>query len=402
MIASSSSTNYYATLALVAVASASSGIVAHKLWLKRKRNPETDHKQAHDIVWKCIGGSLQAAMLYAGDKLDLYSTLRSMCQEPRSSVTAIELAKETGYNQRWLREWLAQQASMGILQLLPGTGSDDASLQYRLPAAFADVLANPESKEYDIAMIGCVPSLVNRAKTMLPEAFRTGIGRPYDEPEVSDGIDRQHQIHIRDVLIPKVIPMVDDGAILSQLQQGCKVADLGCGAGNLALALARSFPASQVHGYEISNEALTIAAQNLARSKLSNAYFHNESEEPMDQMQGGFDIVTTFDVLHDAANPAELIQQVRKALKPNGVWLLADIPAAPSLRESIETKPSSAVYLGFSVCLCMSCSLSTKDGAGLGTLGFTVPVAEQMLKAGGFSSVSVVFENDSVRWFRVS
>jgi hypothetical protein len=83
-----------------------------------------------------------------------------------------------GYNQRWLREWLAQQAGMKVIRLLPGTGDDDASLHYRLPAATAEVLADPESKEYDISMIQMVPALVNRAKTMLPEAFVTGMGGP--------------------------------------------------------------------------------------------------------------------------------------------------------------------------------------------------------------------------------
>ena len=61
---------------------------------------------------------MQSSMLYIGDKLDLYATLRERCQEDGSSMTAVELAKLTGLNQRWLREWLAQQASMGILQFL--------------------------------------------------------------------------------------------------------------------------------------------------------------------------------------------------------------------------------------------------------------------------------------------
>lgn len=113
---------------------------------------------------------------------------------------------------------------MGMIKLLPGTGDDDASLHYRMPAATANVLANPDSSEYDIAMIQMVPALVNRAKTMLPEAFTTGVGRPYDEPDVAEAIDRQHTRHIRDIFIPDLLPKVLDGTILEKLEKGCKVA----------------------------------------------------------------------------------------------------------------------------------------------------------------------------------
>ena len=374
-----------------------------KVFEKRKRDPERNHTIAHELVWKCIGGAMQSSMLYIGDKLGLYTTLRECCQDNGSSITAVQLAKLSGFNQRWLREWLAQQAAMGILVLLPGDGNDDDSLHYRLPKATADVLANPSSKEYDIAMISCVPSLVNRAKTMLPEAFRTGIGRPYDEPEVAQGIDRQHAVHVRDIFIPKVVPMAEKGRVLKLLQDGCSVADLGCGAGNLVIAMARAFPNSNFHGFEVSKEALSIAAHNLAGSKLRNVFLHdaNEAENSLGDHENAFDVVTTFDVLHDAPNPEALIDQVRLALKSSGAWLLADIPAAPTMRDNIAN-PTAGLYFAFSTCLCMSCSLSTTDGAGLGTLGFSVPVAEKMLTAGGFTNIDVILENSNARWFVVS
>ena len=364
-------------------------------------DPETDYVFAHDKVWSCIGGSLQASQLYIGDRLKLYSVLREACTEPGSSVTAIDLAERTGLHQRWLREWLAQQAAMGVLKLLPGTGEDDADLRYRLPLAMAEVLANPESKEYDISMVAAVPSLVNRAKTMLPEAFATGIGRPYDEAEVAEAIDRQHQLEIREVVIPQVIPAANGGKALERMQKGCKVADLGCGAGNLILALAKTFPNSTFHGYEVSEQALSVGATHMARSKQRNASLIDANVNPLGTHEHQYDVIMTFDVLHDAPNPAELIQQVKKALKPGGVWILGDIPAKDTLRENIENNPKARVYFAFSTCLCMSCSLSTKDGAGLGTLGFTVPVAKKMLKEGGFSKVKVMLETPSARWFEV-
>ena len=398
------------TALLLAVGSALGGAAVYYADLLRLRSsrkeqdPEKDHSIAHALVWTCIGGAMHSSMLYIGDRLKLYETLRDCCGKDGSSVTAIELSERTGLNQRWLREWLAQQAAMGILLLLPGTYDDDESLRYRLPRATAEVLADASSKEYDIAMIQAVPSLVNRAKTMLPEAFRTGIGRPYDEPEIAEGIDRQHRTHIRDVFLPQVVPATANGRVLRMLEEGCLVADLGCGGGNLMIAMAQAFPNSTFHGFDVSKAALEICAHRIASLQLRNAFLHDakESAESLGDFKHMFDLVTTYDVLHDAPNPEELVAQVRIALKSEtGIWLLADIPSAPSIRENIAGNPAAGTYFAFSACLCMACALSVEGGRGLGTLGFSIPVATKMLKEGGFDSIRVIFENQFNRWFEV-
>lgn len=378
--------------------------------MHKKRDPETDPSSAHDAVWASIGGALQASQMYIGDRLQLYATLREACMKPGSSVTASELADKTGYHVRWLAEWLAQQASMGILVLLPpqpleqknNRSEGEEILRYRIPHATAQVLSNPDSPEYDISMISCVPSLVHRAKTMLPEAFSTGIGRPYDEPEVANGIDRHHRVEIRDILLPTIIPSIQSGALHQQLDQGCRVADLGCGAGNLVLALARQYPKSRVDGYEISEQALSIGATELAKSKLTNAFLVDANIDPLGNHKDDYEVLVTFDVLHDAPNPQELIRQARAALKSGGVWILGDIAGKSSVRENITRNVAAGTQLAFSTCLCMACSLSSEGGAGLGTLGFSIPVAEKMLLEGGFNSVRVIMETKkNTRWFEV-
>jgi 2-polyprenyl-3-methyl-5-hydroxy-6-metoxy-1,4-benzoquinol methylase len=292
---------------------------------------------------------------------------------------------------------------MKVIRLLPGTGDDDASLHYRLPAATAEVLADPESKEYDISMIQMVPALVNRAKTMLPEAFVTGMGRPYDEPDVAEAIDRQHRKHVRDIFIPEVLQTVMDGTIYKQLQEGCKVSDLGCGAGVMLISLAQTFPNSTFHGFEVSKVALEKAAFNLGKSRLKNVFLHdaNKPGESLSDRKEEFDLAVVFDVLHDSTNPSDLIRQVKVSLKPSGVWLLADIPAKASTRENLAQLPTAATYFAISACLCMSCSLSEKGGAGLGTLGLSIPVAKKLLAEGGFETTVVLMEKDNARWFLV-
>ena len=168
------------------------------------------------------------------------------------------------------------------------------------------------------------------------------------------------------------------------------------------MSLARAFPKSTFHGYEVSKVALEKAATNAAKAKLSNLYFHdaNNKDESLGYCEEEFDIVVVYDVLHDSTHPKDLIAQVRKAMKKEGHWLLADIPAKESLRQNIVA-PGAGTYFGFSTCLCMSCAMSVEGGAGLGTLGFTIPVAKKMLKEGGFEHVEVLTEKDNTRWFLV-
>jgi len=354
---------------------------------------------------------MDAAMLYVGDRLKLYETLRSLCGDnPELYISEQTLAEETGLHVRWLREWLAHHAAMGVLLWKPDKnyiGNDpDAALVYRLPQATAEVLANPDSKEYDISMIEMVPALVARAKTMLPEAFQTGIGRPYDEPDVASAINRQHTNHVRDIVIPEVIPMA--GPVQQQLETGILVADLGCGAGILMVQLAQAFPNSTFHGYEISQVALQKAAQGVAKAKLTNVFLHDATVEPLGEAQGKYDLVLVYDVFHDSTQPLDLIRQIKTSLKKGpdtqSHLLCADIPSAPSIQENIESlKAPAATYFAMSTCLCLSCSMSEPGGTGLGTLGFSVPVAQDLLvEQGGFSKMQVLLEKQNARWFLVT
>eukprot|EP00930_Biecheleria_cincta_P040640 TRINITY_DN2783_c0_g1_i3.p1 TRINITY_DN2783_c0_g1~~TRINITY_DN2783_c0_g1_i3.p1 ORF type:complete len:463 (-),score=74.56 TRINITY_DN2783_c0_g1_i3:114-1439(-) len=370
---------------------------------KRSSVPsEPSHADAHKLVWDSIGGAMKASQLYLGDRLGLYQALRDLCASKDSSTTALQLADRCGLQVRWVREWCAQQASMGVLQLLDGEGDDDASLRYRLPEAFVDVFADKDSPHYDISLIQMVPALVNRARTSLPESFQSGLGIPYNDSDISMAIDRHHAVQIRDVVIPKVIPAASGGDVLKKLTAGVRVAELGCGGGNLMLAMAAKFPNSTFHGYEVSDESLALAASNIAESGLHNVKLHDARIEPLGGSKELFEVVTTFDVIHDAPNPAELIGQVKSALSSSGTWLLADIMSKDSVRSNVRHHPGASLMYAFSTCLCMSCALSTKDGAGLGTLGFTVPVAKKMLGAAGFSQVRVLDETANTRWFEVS
>ena len=270
-----------AQLAAAAAAGIGLGIIA-TLSLQRgaRREPdeddEDDHGAARARVWRSIGGAVTAAQLYVGDKLGLYASLKFLCATAYAA-TPEDLAFHANIDERWAREWLAQQAAAGFVKLLPGTG--DSRLRFRLKRAYADVLADPNHEEYDISLVRMVPALVQRARTALPEAFRSGRGVAYDDEDISRAIDDAHAKHIRLVLLPVVLGKL--GSIVGRLERGGAIADLGCGGGNLVIALARRFPLAKVVGFEVSDTALAVARKRLAAAKLPNASVVDARKTPM-------------------------------------------------------------------------------------------------------------------------
>eukprot|EP00965_Chrysotila_dentata_P165857 5476217-Pleurochrysis_carterae.AAC.2 len=329
--------------------------------------------------------------------------MKHLCEKKDSGFTVIDLAASTGLHVRWLREWCAQQAAMGVLVLLDGEGDDDADLCYILPAAFAEVLADPTSSNYDIAMIQAVPSLLARARDSIPEAFRTGLGMPYDDENIASAIDRQHTVSIRHFVIPKLLPSIADGHVLAKLESGARVADLGCGGGNLLIEMAHRFPFSEFHGYEVSDVAIEHAKKAIAAAALRNAHVHDARKAggSIDSTPARFDLILTYDVLHDAPQPQELMIAARRALAPHGVWLIADIKCADGVRANMRDG-AAKTYWAFSTCLCMASALSEPNGKGLGTLGFSPRVAQRMLRDAGFGHVAVVADEGNQRWWEVA
>lgn len=218
----------------------------------------------------------------------------------------------------------------------------------------------------------------------LPESFKSGLGLPYDAfgPEGARGVERLLAPWFRTQLVPIALPKLD--GIVAKLKAGVKVADVGCGAGVALLEMAKAYPKSAFHGYDISKHALERAEANKSQAGVRNATFHDANGDALPG-DGSFDLVTTFDCIHDMPNPDSVIRAIRKALKPDGTWLIADIHSKPTFEENLTDNPMAGMMYGFSVLSCMSSALSEPGGAGLGTLGFNEPVARAMTAEAGFT-----------------
>jgi 2-polyprenyl-3-methyl-5-hydroxy-6-metoxy-1,4-benzoquinol methylase len=322
-------------------------------------------------VFGALGGAMTATMIHLGDRMGLYRALAD--GTPRTSD---ELAEETGLDERWLREWLYQQGAAGVLEHR-GEG------RFALSDEGRAVLADENHPAFGAGFFGHLPQTLGVAER-LPEAFRSGIGLPYDAfgPEGAVGVERGLAPWFRALLVPFALPRVP--GVVKTLADGAAVADVGCGAGVAMLEMAKAWPASEFHGYDISRFALERAEQNRDGAGVTNAFFHDAREEPIPD-DGRYAFVTSFDCLHDMTDPAGMMARIRGALRDDGTWLIADIKAHPSYEENVEHNPMAAMMYGVSLLTCMSSALSEPGGAGLGTLGLHEGLAREMARGAGFA-----------------
>jgi SAM-dependent methyltransferase len=325
-------------------------------------------------VWGYKQGEMVSLLIHLGDRLGLY---RAMADG--ATVTAADLAATTALDERWLLEWLRGNAAAELLV------SDDG-VHFTLSPEGVAVLADEETSLMFAAGAFSAPNdpaFVDE----LADAFRTGIGLPYDRlgPNGAHRTERMLGPWARLALVPRIIPALD--GVADALDAGIDVADVGCGAGVALTALAEAYPKSTFHGYELSHHALDRARQRVAALELDNVRLHQTRAEEL-PADGDFGFVLTFDCLHDMTQPDVAIAAIRRAIADDGTWLIKDIRSTGRW-EHDRRNPMLAMMFGFSVSSCMSSALSEPGGAGLGTLGFNTDVAERMVRDAGFTRFEV-------------
>lgn len=322
------------------------------------------------LVFGALGGAMTSTMIFLGDRLGLFRELAD-----RGGANSVELAKRSGLDERWVREWLYQQGAAGILV-------HEGDERFSLSPEGVAVLADEAHPAFGAGFFSHLPQSLAVAEK-LPEAFRTGIGLPYDAlgPEGARGIERGLAPWFRALLVPLVLPRLE--GVVPALERGEQVADVGCGAGASLIEMARAFPASEFHGYDISKHALERAEQNRQEAGVSNAVFHDAAKDPLPEKER-FGFITTFDCLHDMTDPASVMHQIRAAIRDDGTWLIVDIKAQDGYEQNVERNPMAPLMYGTSVLACLSSACSEPDGLGLGTLGFHEDLARQMTAEAGF------------------
>jgi SAM-dependent methyltransferase len=318
-----------------------------------------------------ISGTMTTLLGAIGDRLGLFKDLAE-----RGPATSAELASRTKMNERYMREWLGGMAAAGYLHF------DVPTKRFSLPVEHASVLAHENGPFFVGGMYQMLPAFTNVFDGVLT-AFRSGGGvsqSQYSEM-MWDGLERFTSTWFENLLLQQWIPAMPD--VKALLERGCDVADVGCGRGRGLIKLAQAFPRSRYTGYDNFGPTVARATANAREAGVSERV-HFEERDVSKGLPTQFDVITTFDVVHDAVDPLQLLQSIRKALRPGGIYVCVDINCSDKLEENAN--PLGAMFHGVSVFYCMTTSLAN-HGAGLGTLGFHEAKVRELCEKAGFSSV---------------
>ena len=333
-----------------------------------------DQARADAFVGKVLGdtvGLATTAMASIGDRLGFFKDLAT-----NGPSTSAELAARTNTQERYVREWLAALGNAGYLEY------DPLTVRYTLPPEHAPVLAQEAGPVFFGGVHEEFVGLLGPFEQLLGH-IRSGGGLGLDDyPDTMyEGIDRFTSGWFENLLIPVWLPLVPD--VTTKLQNGARVADVGCGRGRALIKLAQAFPESRFVGYEIHGPNVDRAIEQVRAAGLSDRITirHADASEGL---SGRYDLVTTFDVVHDAVNPRGILRAIHQSLQPDGTYLCLEINCSDKPEQNHG--PIGALLQSCSVMLCLTLSLAG-NGEGLGTLGLHEPKLRELATEAGFSRV---------------
>jgi len=328
-----------------------------------------DENKLNEFLGKAVsdlGAAISASLMLVGDRLGLY---KALAQGP---ATPAELAARTGTSERYVREWLGNQAAGGYANY------DASSGRYSLSPEQALCLADPAGP-VDLPGAYEIVEAAFHALDRTADNFRSGRGMEWGEhhPCLFKGVERFFRAGYNAHLLNEWLPALD-GAV-AKLQRGAKVADVGCGHGASTVLMAQAFPNSQFVGYDYHPESIRVAGERAASAGIGNVRF--EVADAAGYAETGFDVIAFFDCLHDMADPVGAARHAREALKPDGHCLLVEPFAGDKVEENLN--PVGRVYYGASSQICVPVSLA-RNGPALGAQAGEARLRGIMVDQGGF------------------
>jgi SAM-dependent methyltransferase len=314
-----------------------------------------------------IGATLNAALVVMGDKLGLYRALAGA-----GPLTPDELAQRTGTAERYVREWLNNQAAGGYVEYDPATG------RYTLPPEQAVALTDESSPAYIPGFFQiAVGSVLDSPR--VTEAARTGAGIGWHDHvhDVHEGCERFFRPGYNANLLSSWLPALD--GVVEKLERGAKVADVGCGHGASTILMAKAFPNSTFAGSDYHDGSIETARQRAQDAGVAGRVTFEVA--PAAGYSGtGYDLVTMFDCLHDMGDPAGAARHVRETLAPDGTWMIVEPAAGDRVEDNLN--PVGRAYYGFSTLLCTPASLSQDVGLALGAQAGEARIRDVVISGG--------------------
>lgn len=331
-----------------------------------------DNDKLHEFLVKAVtdfGATFSAALIRIGDKLGFYKALAA-----GGPQTAGELAKKTGTAERYVREWLSNQAAGGYVTY------DAASSKFHLSDEQAFAMADESSPVFLPGAFQVALAAI-KAEEELTERFKTGKGLGWHEhhPELFVGTERFFRPGYAANLISAWIPALED--VTEKLGTGARVADVGCGLGASTILMAKAFPKSEFVGFDYHDKSIESARQRAKDAGVGNR-IRFEVAKAKDYPGKDYDFVTFFDCLHDMGDPQGAATHVRSTLKKDGTWMIVEPFAGDKLEDNLN--PVGRAFYGASTLLCTPASLSQEVGLALGAQAGEKRLRE-VVTGGGFT-----------------
>ena len=321
-------------------------------------------------------GSL-AVMLSIGHRTGL---LDKMSELP--AATSEEIAAAAGLNERYVREWLGAMAAGGIVEISP----NGQAPKFTLPTEHAALLTRAAGAD-NMGVFTQYIGLMGTVEDKVVDCFKNGGGVPYSEYKrfhevMAEDSGQSVLSSLFDIILPLVPGLVD------RLKQGIEVLDIGCGMGRALNQMAQRFPNSRFTGCDLSEEAISKANSEAAEHATGNIRFEVRDLTTFDNDApvARYDFITSFDAIHDQAQPDRVLAGICRALKPDGVYLMQDISASSQMENNLDHPLGSLLYT-ISTMHCMTVSLA-QGGMGLGTM-WGRETAREMLRNAGFGEVDI-------------
>jgi 2-polyprenyl-3-methyl-5-hydroxy-6-metoxy-1,4-benzoquinol methylase len=330
-----------------------------------------DQGKLHEFLGRAvgdIGAAMSAALVLIGDKLGLYKAMAEA-----GPVTPAQLAERTGTAERYVREWLANQAAGGYVRYEAAKGT------YNLPPEQAYALADETSPVF-LPGAFQVMSALFKAEPKIAANFRTGKGLDWCEHDhaLFEGTERFFRPNYLGNLVSSWIPALD--GMEERLRRGARCADVGCGHGASTILMAREYPKSRFVGFDYHEPSIRTARERAQTAGLADRVTF-EVARSTDYPGKDYDLVAHFDCLHDMGDPVGAARHVRETLAGDGTWMIVEPFAGDRVEENLN--PVGRVFYAASTMVCVPASLA-HNGPALGAQAGEARLRDVVMK-GGFT-----------------
>jgi 2-polyprenyl-3-methyl-5-hydroxy-6-metoxy-1,4-benzoquinol methylase len=338
-------------------------------------------------------GTWDVLAVYIGSRLGLYRAMTD------GATTSSELAERTGTNERYVREWLEQQAVSGILEV-DDPGAETARRRYSLPAGHDEALLDETSLNFIAPIAKLVAACVQPLDQLL-EAFRTGEGIPYSAygADLHEGQAEFTRPMFEAQLGSEWLAAIPEVHARLQANPPARIADVACGEGFSTIAIARAYPKARVDGIDSDQASIAAAERHLVGSGVEDRVTF-QPRDAAEMVGERYDLVYIHEALHDMSYPVEVLRACRELLGDGGSVVIGDERVADAF--TVPGDDLERFYYGFSVLHCLPVGMVGKGAAGTGTV-MRADTVRRYAEEAGFGGVDVLpIENDFYRFYRLT